>query len=305
MRVEIKSIICTTDFSDFSYNAIPYGIALAKEFGAKLYVCHVIDLSSAAMYGEIIADTVEQQNRIMGYTLEHLKRIIGEQPVDWEPLITVGHTADEIASVAEEKNVHLVISATHGRSGLKRLILGSVTQRLMRTLPCPLLLVRGPESDFVASENHEIRLKKILVGCDFSPDSDLAFQFGLSLAQEFQAELHLAHVIAPPVYKDLLKRSIKSEEKYQEDLREKLNEEITNMVPDEARIWCTPQTTLLAGQPQEELMKYAVVNRIDLIVLGVRGHSLIEKWFVGSTTDLLARQAPCPVLSVQPTVQSL
>jgi len=66
-----------------------------------------------------------------------------------------------------------------------------------------------------------------------------------------------------------------------------------------------PQTTLLAGQPQEELMKYAVVNKIDLIVLGVRGHSLIEKWFVGSTTDLVARQAPCPVLSVQPTVQSL
>ena len=127
----------------------------------------------------------------------------------------------------------------------------------------------------------------------------------MSLAQEFQAELHLAHVIAPPVYKDLLKRSITAEEEYQEDLREKLNEEITNMVPDEARIWCTPKTTLLAGQPHEEIIKYAVVNKIDLIVLGVRGHSLMEKLFVGSTTDLVARQAPCPVLSVRPTVQNL
>ena len=65
-----------------------------------------------------------------------------------------------------------------------------------------------------------------------------------------------------------------------------------------------PKTTFLAGQPQEELVKYAVVNKIDLIVLGVRGHSLMEKLFVGSTTDLVARQAPCPVLSVRPTVPS-
>ena len=72
------------------------------------------------------------------------------------------------------------------------------------------------------------------------------------------------------------------------------------MVPEEARTWCNPVTALLAGQPHEELIKYAVVNDIDLIVLGVRGHSLVETLFVGSTTDRVLRRAPCPVLSVQP-----
>lgn len=302
MRVQLKSIICATDLSDFSNHAVSYGISLAKELGVKLYVCHVVDISYAAVYGKG-SGPAEQESRIMNYAHEHLKRSVGEQPVDWEPLITKGHPANEIVRMAEEKNVDLAISASHGRSGLKRLILGSVTDRLMRTLPCPLLVVRRPEHDFVAPTNEEIRLKRIFVGCDFSPDSSLAFQYGLGLAQEFQSELHLIHVIEPPVYKYLLKPAIDSGEGLEQDLRDRFNEKLRNMVPEEARNWCTTKTILLPGRPHEELTKYAVINDADLIVLGVRGHGLIEMLFVGSTTDRVVRQAPCPVLSVRPKVQ--
>lgn len=305
MRVQVKNIICSTDFSDYSNYAVTYGIALAKEFAAKLYVCHVIDLSSATMYGEGFSDPLEQQSRITNYSWEYLERLIGEQPFDWEPLIKIGRTANEIARIVEEKGVDLAILATHGRSGLKRFILGSVTERLMRMLPCPLLIVRSPEHDFVSPVKQEIRLQRILVGCDFSPDSSLAFQYGLNLAQEFQSELHLAHVIQPPVYKDLLKPGIEPAEELQQDLRDQLYEKLINMVPEESRNWCTPITTLLAGQPYEELTKYAVVHNVDLIVLGVRGHSIVETLFVGSTTDRVIRQAPCPVLSVRPTAQDM
>lgn len=303
MRMQLNSIICATDFSDYSNHAVRYGIALAKEFSAKLYVCHVVDLLSVGMYGETIPDPVEQQNRIMNYTHEQINELINDVSVDWEPLVTIGHVAGEIVRMAKERSVDLVISATHGRSGLKRLILGSVTERLMRTLPCPLLVVRSTERDFVIPANQEIRLKRILVGCDFSPDSSLAFQYGLSLAQEFQSELHLVHVIAPPVYKDLLRPAIESGEELAQDSRDRLNEELTKMVPEEARNWCTSKTTLLAGQPHEELTKYAVVNNVDLIILGVRGHGLVETLLVGSTTDRVVRRAPCPVLSASPTAQ--
>ncbi|MBW1768160.1 MAG: universal stress protein [Deltaproteobacteria bacterium] len=64
MRVRIKSIICTTDFSDLANHAVPYGIALAKEFGAKLYLCHVIELTSTGMYGEAVVAFENQQNRM-------------------------------------------------------------------------------------------------------------------------------------------------------------------------------------------------------------------------------------------------
>jgi len=305
MRMQIKSIICTTDLSDLSNHGVFYGIALAKELGAKLYVCHVIDLTYTATYEVAVSYSIEQQNRMVNYAHEHLQRLIGEESLDWEPLIIIGHAANEIARIAEEKAVTLAISASHGRSGLKRLMLGSVAERLMRTLPCPLLVVRSTEQDILAPEDQEIKFQRILVGCDFSSDSSLAFQFGLSLAQEFQSELHLAHVIEPPIYKDLLRPAREQGEKIQQDLRDQLNEKLAGMVPEDAREWCKPKITLLGGQPHEELTKYAVVNDLDLIVLGVRGQSLVEKLFVGSTTDRVVRRAPCPVLSVRPTVQHI
>lgn len=300
MRVLLKRILCATDFSDFSNHAIPYGIALAREFKAKLYVSHVIDLSSAAIYGEAVFALEEQQSRMTSYAHKEMTRLMGQESLDWEPLITVGNPGNEIARLAADKQVDLAIAASHGRSGLKRLILGSVTERLMRTLPCPLWVVRSPERGFVTPANQAIQLKKILVGCDFSTDSSLAFEYGLSLAQEFQADLHLAHVVEPPLYDDLIKPS-ESREPFRQRLRKTVQEKLSAMVPEEARTWCNPVTALLAGQPHEELIKYAVVNDIDLIVLGVRGHSLVETLFVGSTTDRVLRKAPCPVLSVQPT----
>jgi len=278
---------------------VSYGIALAKEFSAKLYLCHVIDLPSTGMYGDIVSYPVGQQDRIINYAHGYLSRLIGDSPLDWEPLVTMGHAATEIARLAKEKCVDLVVSATHGRSGLKRLMLGSVTGRLLRTLPCPLLVVRGQEREFVAPPHQEIRLQRILVGCDFSPDSNLAFQFGLSLAQEFQSELHLAHIIAPAQYEDLVKRVGESEEEYQHDLRDRLHQKLQNMVPEEARNWCSPHTVLSAGQPHDELVKYAVVHDVDLIVLGLRGHTMVETLFVGSTADRVARNASCPVLLVR------
>jgi nucleotide-binding universal stress UspA family protein len=299
MRVLLKRILCATDFSDFSNHAIPYGIALAREFKAKLYVSHVIDLSSAAVYGEAVFALEEQQSRMTSYAHKEMTRLMGQETLDWEPLITVGNPANEIARLAADKQVDIAIAASHGRSGLKRVILGSVTERLMRTLPCPLWVVRSPEPGFVTDASQAIQINRILVGCDFSPDSSLAFEYGLSLAQEFQAELHLAHVVEPPLYDDLVKPS-EPGETFGQQLRKTVQEKLGAMVPEEARTWCNPVTALLAGQPHEELAKYAVVNGMDLIVLGVRGHSLVETLFVGSTTDRVLRNSPCPVLSVQP-----
>ncbi len=305
MKVQIKSIICATDLSDLSNHGVLYGIALAKELGAKLYVCHVIDLTSTAMYEVAISYSIEQQNRMVDYAHEHLQRLMGEESFDWEPLITIGHPANEIARMAEEKGVTLAISTYHGRSGLKRFVIGSVTERLMRTLPCPLLVVRSLEQDVLASKDQDIRFQRILVGCDFSPDSGLAFKFGLYLAQAFQSELHLVHVIEPPIYKDLLKPGREQKDELQQDLRDQLIEKLKGMIPEDAHYWCKPKITLLGGQPHEELTKYAVVNDLDLVVLGVRGQSLVEKLFVGSTTDRVVRRTPCPVLSVRPTVLSI
>ena len=299
MRVELKKIICATDISDFSNHTISCGIALAQEFNAKLFVCHVVDLTPNVFYGEAPIALIEYQKRIIDNAHEQIKAAIGDARVDWEPLVIIGHPADEISRMAGEKEADLVISATHGRSGLKRLILGSVTGRLMRTLSCPLLIVRDPDQDLLAAAKQKGWFQRILVGCDFSEDSSLAFQYALSLAQEFESELHLVHVIEPSVYNmDLMKPSPLLGEELRQDLHKRLAEKLIDSVPAEALNWCTPKTVVLDGNPHEEIIHYAVSKDMDLIVLGIRGLGLVESLLVGSTTDRVARRAPCPVLSV-------
>ncbi len=300
MRINIRNILCATDFSRFSNLAISHALSLAGEFNAKLYVCHVVDLTTVGMYGEAFLAFEEQETRITARAHKELRAVMEDQHTEWEPLVVSGHPANEILRLAEEKQVDLVVSATRGRSGLKRFIIGSVTGRLMRTLSCPLLVVQSIEEAPDVPIAQPFKMSRILVGCDFSEDSDLAFQHGVSLAQEFQAELHLVHVIEPSVYKDLLKPAPSVVEKLRETLRDSLSEKLESMVPDEVFKWCTLKTTLLAGHPHEELIKYARLNKIDLIVLGIRGHGGVETLIIGSTTDRAASRSPCPVLCVPP-----
>lgn len=301
MRMVLKNVLCGVDLSDFSMLPLSYGLALCKEYGAKLHVCHVIDFPTATIYGEGVSDPLEQERGFIEYTHDYILGLVGDSPVPWEPIVKVGHTADEIAALASERKMDLVITATHGRSGLKRMLLGSVTERLMHTLACPLLAVRRSGKPEELKPGRPVNLKRILVGCDFSSDSELAFDYGLSLAQEFESELHLVHVIEPMAYENLTKRAAPAAESgFEEDLRLQLKEAMDDMIPDDARSWCKPVTTLVAGRADEELTKYALVNKMDLIVLGVRGQRLVEKLFIGSTTDRVTRQAHCPVLSVQP-----
>lgn len=305
MRIDIQNILCSTDLSEFSNHTIAYGAALAREFGARLYICHAINLPSvAAIYGNVYIDPVEEQRRSQEFVLQHFDEMMQDFDVPWEPLLPLGPAAEEIVKLTTEKEIDLVISATHGRSGIKRLVLGSVTQRLMRTLPCPLLVIRGPARELMLPAESVFRFHRILVGCDFSDDSRLAFNYGLSLAQEFQAELHLVHVIEPPVYMDLIQEHANLDDGPLL-LENRLTEKLLEQLPPESLHWCTPKTSILEGLPDQELTRYAESHQIDLIVLGVRGYSLVEKLFVGSTTDRVIRRAPCPVLSVSPLPDQL
>jgi nucleotide-binding universal stress UspA family protein len=293
--------MCITDLSEFSNIAINYGISLAKEFESRLYLCHIADIPSITFYADTSLDPIQLQNRIMNSAHEHFERILGqEEALSWEPLISVGNAVSEITRLVKDKAVDLTICASYGRTGLKRLMLGSVTENLMRTIPCPLLVIRNPERVAEKAESTEFRFERILVGCDFSSHASVALTCGVSLAQEFQSELHLAHVMEPPAYKELLKTNAEVETRYYAELKELLSQKLDNLVPLDARNWCTPKTVMLEGNPHEKLIEYAKQINSDLIVLGVRGLGLVKSIMVGSTTDRVIRQAPCPVLSVHP-----
>lgn len=298
MRMQPRRILCTTDLSAFSNQTLGYGIGLAKAFDAKLFICHVVDLPFATIYGEVHFVPLEVQSQSTESARSQLDALMADCTVPWESLVTVGHTADEIQRLAVEHRIDLAISATHGRSGLKRFVLGSVTERMMRALTCPLLVIRDPALPGEGKASQAIRFDRILVGCDFSEDSDAAFRYGLSLAQEFESELHLVHVLEPPVYTDWLKAGAMPCLDFDLNLQEQASEKLSQMVPPEARHWCSPVVSVLTGRPFAEIVAYASSRHTDLIVLGMRGYGLVESLFIGSTTDRVARHTPCPVLSV-------
>ncbi|EMS81548.1 universal stress protein [Desulfotignum phosphitoxidans] len=326
MRIIPKKIMCAVDFSEFTNLTLSYGQALAKEFEAHLTLCHVVSdmvLMSSAGQAYIASEKIEAERR--QDAASRLEDIGKTLDMDCDTMVTTGHPADELTRIAEETGVDMVVAATHGGSGVKRFLVGSVTDRLVKTLSCPVLVLHGKAEPGVLPGDRKKLLNRILVGCDFSPDSSLAFQYGLSLAQEFETQLFLAHVVRPTEhvefssadyikvqegdylgwnrsdYLGLTRQANDPDAQRHDALRERLERQLARMVPEESRHWCTPVTAVLEGEPYQELLTFAEKNQVDLIVLGVRGHSLLEKFLVGSTTERVISRSGCPVLAVRQT----
>jgi nucleotide-binding universal stress UspA family protein len=292
MRIQPKTILSAIDFSTFTASIFSCSVALCKKYDAKLVLVHVTpDLNKLLEHNETALDVKALQKSNIRYARERLVDLVKELPIAYEIIIGQGSPADEISRHASNYKVDLVITATHGEAGFKRFLLGSVTEKLIKTLHCPLFVLPPQAHDFMPPPAVEMKLKKILVGCDFSPDSKLALDYALSLAQEFQAELHLTHVIKPSLYKN--------EREGINQLRDRLERQLDTMVSDASRDGCIAKTALLDGEPYIALVDYAKEQAVNMIVLGIRGHTLWEKLMVGSTTDRLIRHAPIPVLAVR------
>jgi nucleotide-binding universal stress UspA family protein len=300
MKIDFHRILCATDLSDFSNSAVIQAIGMAKEFGATLYICHVIDLPMVSMHGAAFVYQEDQIEEMKSGAFEQIRKLVKDTELHWEPIVETGSVSGTLCRLAVEKMADLSIVSTRGRTGLKRLFLGSVTERLLRTIATPLLVVTAPETTGAVEKRFKgFGFKQILVGCDFSRDSDRAVQYGFSLAQEFEADIHLVHVLESQAYQNAIAPEALRSDWYYElstDCRERLEA----LVPEGARNWCNVHLACDDGKPFQALKKYADAHRIDLVVLGVRGHSLVETMLLGSTTDRLIRGVACPVLSVSP-----
>lgn len=326
MRIEPKKIMCAIDFSDFTNLILTYGKSLASEFESRLCLCHIVARTlMVSSHIPAYVDYADIENERIKHVRERLEKIAAEFEVDCDIMVSAGHPADEIERIVCQDSIDMVIAATHGGSGVKRFLIGSVTSRLMKTLSCPLLVLHAQENQLMSTSYDPIKIKRILVGCDFSPDSTLAFDYALSLAQEFQTQLYLAHVIKPAEqielsasdyvklqegdyvgwnmseYLTLQKKATNGDWHKKSSLLSRLERQLSHMVPEDCRNWCTPITILLEGQPHKELIHYAEKKEVDMIVLGVRGHGLLEQFLVGSTTDRVISHASCSVLAVRHT----
>jgi nucleotide-binding universal stress UspA family protein len=293
--LDMPAVVCATDLSEASNKAISMAAYIAKSFETRLVIAHVIDLPAVTPYGETMVDPQELRTRVEEATRAQMADILAhKEPLEWDLHISLGYPAKEIQRVVSETKAGLLVAATHSRSGLERFLLGSVSRKLMFTLTVPFLIIPGALPMERASMS---RVESIMIACDFSEDSDLALSLGFEMARRLKARLTLATVIDQSQLDQILTTDPQREYAVADRLVSELTSRLGAFTPDDLKEKTT--MAVLAGQPHDELNKYAILNHVDLIVMGVHGRGFIENLMVGSTTDRLVRLGQFPVLAAR------
>jgi nucleotide-binding universal stress UspA family protein len=290
---DITTVVCATDLSEGSNKAIPMAAWIAEGLKAKLVVAHVVDLPAVTPYGETMVDPQELRARVERSTRAQVEDILSHRSgVDWELNISIGYPAKEIQQIVTETKAGLLVAATHSRSGLERLLLGSVSRKLMSTLTVPLLIVPG-----ALPAERLTEAGTMMIACDFSGEADSALSVGFEFARAFKVKLKLATVIEQSQLDQILTMDPQWDRAIANRLIDELNTRLLDKIPDDLKELA--ETVVLAGHPHEELNKYAILNQVDIIVMGIHGRGFIENLMVGSTTDRLVRLGQFPVLAVR------
>jgi nucleotide-binding universal stress UspA family protein len=291
-RVVFKNMLIATDLSAASASALSHAVAVARHYKATLYLLHVT--SWEAYYASPAgAPTVLDRTAKVE---EHFRELIAAAGLDHLPhqvLLKWGNIVDVVLGVVREEQIDLMVLGTHGRRGLSKLFRGSIAEGLIRQATCPVMTL-GPTTLGVLPK---AEFARILYATDFSIESVRALRYAMSLSQEFQASLTLVHVGRMPIRGD------------ERTIREQLTNRLRLMLPSEARLWVRELRWEVRLEPTVAggIVRAAKENNIDLIVMGARaaGTSVRASAHVGSTVDGVAAQAPCPVLTVQGSVNAV
>lgn len=292
--MKIEKILFPTDFSEAAHRALPHALNLAEKYGAELAVMHArtlyADDPSRPEYGYL------EQGRFPDY----LKHALGKECRTAGPNSKVRtvimrdlNPPTAILDFIREHSIDLIVMGTHGRSALGHFFLGSVAEEVVRHSPSPVLTVAQKREAYSSNPNY----KKILVAYDFSEHSRHAAREARALALQFGASIDVLYVLAqeiPPAYvgtwRKLILRDLPNiTNEARESLRRLLGEDGLQDVEFHVEVG--------ENKAHTEISKYALANKVDLIVMGSHGRSGLDRMLLGSTTERVIRIAPCPVLT--------
>jgi len=280
-----QRILLATDFSVRSVVAVPFARALAEYYGGSMVVAHVITAEAPDGGG---METPAELDAARAQAESEVRKFIAENPlgrVRYETVVGPGPAWEFFAPLVEEKHIDLIVLGTHGWSGVGKLLLGSVAQRIFSLAPCPVLSVspRVQKSWGAAG-----RLRRILYPTDFTPTGLKALPYALSLAKVSQAALLLLH--AP-----------EGSAAGSSEMVQGFHQHLNALIPAEERTWCKSDTLVTAGEPEQVILEAAERNAADVIVMGAHAFegtlSLLQVPL--SIAYRVVAHAPCPVLRVR------
>lgn len=290
------TVLLPTDGSEPAARAAAHGAALASLFDATVHVLGVVDLQSAAGpfnvggVDDAFVDRLESEAEdAVDATSESM-----EGAVTVHTAVEKGRPAETIVKYGRDHSVDLIAMGTHGRTGLHRYVAGSVTERVLRLSTVPVLTTRVTERSTDAGEYDEI-----LVPTDGSQTAAEAVDHAIAIAERTDARIHVVSVVdigalagasaeaLPPDLFDTLETSA-------EDAVEKLSSRVREAGVDVL-------STVEVGRPAKTVRSYTTDNEIDLVVMGTSGHSGLDRFLLGSTTEHVVRRSECPVIAIPPS----
>jgi nucleotide-binding universal stress UspA family protein len=297
----IRRILCPVDFSRFSHHALEQAIDLAHEFDAEVVVLHasaVAPVTALAPIGAPIplepARLTREERRLITTQLHEFTGevdagglMVSSRLVEQEPVAA-------IIDAAAAWPADLIVLGTHGRTGFERLMLGSVSEKVLRKASCPVLTV--PQRTF--SVRHRLTAGPILCPIDFSAASLRALEYATSIAAPDGAGVHVLNVIE--LFAEgggMRDELVLDTPDFRAALIHHAQHHLHEAVNDAMRRGCPITESVVMGKAYLEILRVAAAAEAALIVLGVRGRSPADLLLFGSTTQHVVRQSQCPVLT--------
>lgn len=300
--IEIKTVLVPLDFSPAAMEMLGYAASLAKRFRAALHLIHVYPPDEAAVVpgaGDIIRQTAEELFRDQ-LLPSHREQVVAFGPQNCH--VRSGAAYQEICELAREIKADLIVLATRGHTGLKRVLLGSTAERVVRLAPCPVLVVRQKKQKSRAATRRgapqsEFNVRKILVPVDFSQCSLAGAMHAALLAKTLEATVCFIHVLYPPstVFVDQVIGEISQRDEL-ERADARFNMEAFMKLDFLRGIKC--ESEIRTGYPIDEICTESRRPDIDLVISSTHGRTGFDHMLLGSVAEHVVRYAECPVMIV-------
>lgn len=281
-------ILFPTDGSEPAEAVLEYALQMASEHEATIHVINVIDTSRDSPPGiqEDVTDALEQDgteivNEAVQRATERGNTVVSE--------VLRGDPHEAIVEYSVQSGIELIVMPTHGRRGLQRFLLGSVTERVINTADVPVLAV-NPDTQPLTYPCQEL-----LVPTDGSPGSELALSEAIALANATGATLHVLHVVETGSLGPDARSVVNDEE-----LTTRADEIIADAIEtaEAATVDCL-ESEIEVGIPSKEIQKYIDAHDIDLAILGTHGETDFSRYMMGGVSAKIVRTSPVPVLWVR------
>lgn len=288
LETGLKRVLVATDFSEFSKKPVHHALAIARRHGAKFYLAHVVSSWGFTLAGpEAEEKALEAAWRDARQLESRLVTSGALAQLSHDVIVRHGNVWEQLEQVVEQEQVDLIVIGTHGRTGLGKIVLGSVAEDIFRHASCPVLTVgpRVPEDPLPALE-----VRHVLFPTDLSAESAQAAQHALLAAREYGARLTLLHV-----HEQLESDAAGDRERVLSVLEARLRD----FLPVGLDLPYNLNFRAEIGPIDETILHFAREQNVGLIVLGLRSPDTYVnhlKWLHAYT---IICEACCPVLTVR------